>query len=351
MNRFFQLRKCNGEHSGTMNRITLFSVHPSTSHRVIYPLNNRVALFFLMILAGISSCSSPNKGEYNASGQKIYKGILNVTADPGLQSILKQQQLVFESGYDSVKVNITYKSEAGMMDDFRHHRAGVILLARELTPAEIEALKADTLYPTQLQVAYDAVALIANKTYNDSLLDTTVLKQYFNRAGAGNNPPRMIFDNEDESVVKYVLARLGCTGKVSPNVSAVQTPQQVIDYVEGDKNAIGFIPYGLVADENNEDARKILERIKVLSLRSQNEKGEIERVSANQSDIVDGAYPLTRVINAVMPYSYQDNLEWLFVNFLYKDRGARIFLKAGWAPAQIPPRAINVNTNGLKGIN
>jgi phosphate transport system substrate-binding protein len=281
----------------------------------------------------------------------IPKGSLNVTADPGLEPVLRQQQFVFESSFDSIKVNIAYKNEAGMMDDFRHHRAGIMLLARRLTPKEIEVLKADTVYPTELPIAYDAVALIGNKEFDDSPLDTNLLKQYFNSTNTDKNAPRMIFDNENESVVKYMLARLGYTDKVSPNVSAVQTPQQVIDYVAADKNAIGFIPYGLVADGNNADAGKILERIKILSLRSQNEKGQAVRVSANQSDIVTGDYPLTRVINAVMPYSYQDNLEWLFVNFLYKDRGARIFLKAGWAPVQIPPREINVNTSGLKGIN
>ena len=56
-------------------------------------------------------------------------------------------------------------------------------------------------------------------------------------------------------------------------------------------------------------------------------------------------HPISREAIDIQIQSYSDNLEWLFMNFMFREKGARIFLKGGFVPAKIPERAINVNPN------
>ena len=148
-----------------------------------------------------------------------------------------------------------------------------------------------------------------------------------------------------------MLSKLGYKEKVSTHVYALKSTEAVINYVEKSKNAIGFIPFNFLSDVESDGVKKLLDSIKILSLRAKDKDGKEIIVSANQSDIATGDYPLTRNIYTEMRFSYEDNLEWLFVNFLFKGQGERIFLKDGLIPARMPARDIDVNTDGLKARN
>jgi len=305
----------------------------------------------LAVILLISSCSAKrSQTGQNTGRNKIYIGQLSIDADPALKSIISQEQFIFQSYHDSVQVTIEYKDEAAMFDDFRNKRVALLILSRMLTDKEKESLKnVDTIYTRELNVAYDAVALIGNKEFNDNTLTMDGLRADFNpkNTSKANDLPRMVFDKQNTSIVKYVLNLLGYTDQVSSNVYAVNSPTDVIDYVQGNKDAIGFIPYAIVSDRDDDSVKTLLNRIKILSLPAKYDSGRMVRTSANQSDIATGIYPLIRSINTVARYGYRDDLDLLFVNFLDKEKGARIFLKAGYVPNRIPEREINVNTDSL----
>ena len=309
------------------------------------------AVLIFAAMLSISSCSS--KKPTDTTTQRNIdrtRHTLLVDADAGLESVIKQQQEVFGYLYDTVKLSVNYKNEAEMFDDFRHKKAAVLIMGRVLSDNEKENLKTqDTIYTQEVRVAYDAVALIANKKFDDSKLDTETLKSYFDpkSQSAVRTAIGMVFE-QNSSVVKFVLGKLGFSDKVSSNVYAVKSTEEVIDYVEKNDNAIGFIPYNYLGDMQDKRVKGIFEKIKVLSLRTKNKEGKEVRASANQSDIAEGYYPLMRIINTVSLYGGEDDKARLFVDFLFKEKGARIFLKAGLIPAQTPERIINVNTGGLK---
>ena len=54
-------------------------------------------------------------------------------------------------------------------------------------------------------------------------------------------------------------------------------------------------------------------------------------------------------MNAVTRYTYEDNLELLLVGFLSREKGAKIFLKAGLIPVKMPERTIVVNESEVTG--
>ncbi|MBL0309445.1 MAG: substrate-binding domain-containing protein [Bacteroidetes bacterium] len=308
---------------------------------------------FLLLLLFFASCGNDSAHDPTKTGRnKIYKGNLNIVSDVGLEPIVHQQAQVFEHLNDSIAVHIEFKSEAGMLDDFRSGKAQVMLLTRMLTEREKEYLKMnDTIYVRELEVAHDAIAMIGNPQFNDVDLDTLLLKKYFTAKETQSNYPVLVFDNQNMSIIKQLFAWAKIEEGKTSQVYALPTSEAVIAYVEQHPNSIGFIPYALVSDEDEQGIRALMKRVKILSLRTRNEEGNTIRVSANQSDIATGDYPFTRSINAVIRYGYRDSIEWRFMNFLFREKGAKVFLKAGWVPAKMPEREINVNTGEIPITN
>ena len=322
----------------------------------LYPasgLRGHFVLILAFLLVLVSSCSQQRPHvDTNVGAGKIYKGDLVVDADPGLEHVMKLQQEVFGYQHDSVNLHIQYRNEADMLIDFRTGKATMLVMTRPLDSGEIKSLiEKDTLYVREILIARDAVALIGNKNFNDSSLDLEVLKKYFDPANNAAGTPQMVFEDQHSSIVKLVLNKLGYKGKVSGHVYALKSTEEVINYVKKSDNSIGFIPFNFLSNVKNEQVRKIYDSIKVLSLRTVYKDGSIIRVSANQSDIATRDYPLVRNIYAEMRLSYADNLEWLFANFLFRERGGRIFLMDGLVPANIPPVDVDVNTEGYKAKN
>ena len=309
-----------------------------------------VAVSALLLLASCSQKRTDSNS--NVGRDKVYKGVLNVDVDPGLEHVMKLQQEVFGYQHDSVILIIHYKNESEMIADFRSGKATMLVMARAFDTAEVQSLKErDTIYLREIRIASDAVALIGNRQFNDSDLDMEKLKTYFDPNNTSPNAPQMVFEDQHSSVVKFVLNKLGYKGKVSEHVYALKSTQEVIDYVRKSNNSIGFIPFNFLSNLQNEDTKRIYDSIKVISLRAVYKDGSIIRVSANQSDIATGDYPLIRNIYTETRFSYADNLEWLFTNFLFRERGGRIFLKDGLIPAHIPALDVDVNTEGLKAVN
>lgn len=308
-----------------------------------------VYLFFVILFSSCQQKKTKSAELKTITRYDTYSGVLNVTCDSGLESIIKQHEEVFEYLYDSVQLNLTYQTEKEMFVDFRSKKSTVMLLARPLTEAEISAFKnSDTIYIKQLPVANDAVALIGSKDFEDKDMDVELLKKYFNPKNSSQSPP-LVFGDQNSSVVRFVLDYLGYKEKVSANVFALKTNEEVIDYVSKNSNVIGFIPFNLVSDADDERVKKLLERIKILSLRAKTKEGGTIRVSANQSDIITGDYPLIRKLTVVTRYGQGDNLESLFISFLNREKGAKIFLKAGLIPAKMPERDIIVNESEVRG--
>ncbi len=312
------------------------------------PLTVWSICFFLIL----SSCAQKKAtDETKEQGKyRVYKGELNIAVDATLEPIIRQQEEVFDYVYDSVQTNFSYRNEKEMFEDFKSKKATVLLLSRELEKSEINDLKnLDTIYIRQLPVAYDAVALIGNRSFDDKYLDMESLKRYFDPNNSSPSTPKLVFENQYSSTVRFVLNALGYKEKVSPNVFAVQSAAEVIEYVSKNKNTIGFIPFNMVSDGDDDRVKKTLENIKILSLRAKSKEGETIRVSANQSDIAAGDYPLIRTVNTVTRYTYEDNLELLLVGFLSREKGAKIFLKAGLIPVKMPEREIIVNESEVTG--
>ncbi|MCS6934828.1 MAG: substrate-binding domain-containing protein [Chitinophagales bacterium] len=310
-----------------------------------------------VVLWFVCACNNPSaqhKGgsatPYGDAGRhKTYKGEVKVFADYSLAPVLRQHKEVFEYLYDSVKLNISYTFGDDALDSFRQQKNSVLIITRALLASEKEQMKnRDTLYPREVMVCYDAVALIAGIKSPFSYFDVDDLRKLFT-AGAGDKI-KLVFEHQKSGAVTQVLNAMGFNGKPTDRLYALHSADEVIQYCTRQTDAVGFVPFAMLSDNDDPNVQKMLTQVKILSLRLQNEKGETVMASATQSDIAAGVYPLARPVYAIIRYGHGDSPAWLFVNFLYREKGARIFLKAGLVPARMPERQINVNTGPLEVI-
>ena len=70
-------------------------------------------------------------------------------------------------------------------------------------------------------------------------------------------------------------------------------------------------------------------------------------VTASEQDIATGQYPLIRPINYIL-LNPSERIGMGFVNYLMRNTGAKVFLKAGVIPSVMPERDFIVNTTGIE---
>lgn len=313
--------------------------------------------YFTLIIASIllivfSSCNQNNNHKEDTTNsivppkEKEYKGTLNIGADVSVENIIKQQAEIFHHLHDKVDVNETYKNENELIAAFKKEELQVIVLSRNLNDLERNQLRIkDTIYPREILVAYDAVAILGNNAFDDSRLTE---KQLQDIVVSNNSDYKIVFNKNNSSLLNFVLSKVANTTTLNNNMFGLDNEAAVIDYVSKNKNAIGFVAYSLISDTDDEKINAMVSKVKILNLRVKNEEGKWVKAAANQNDIAEGNYPLIRNIYAISKFSYDDNLEWLFMNFLFKEKGAKIFLKAGLMPAKMPERHITVSTGALE---
>lgn len=274
---------------------------------------------------------------------KGYAGNLIAGVDESIADIARLQAEVFEYEYESVNLTLKEYNSNELLSSFRKHETTIILTTRQLSDNERDEIKRmDSILVREVIIAYDAIAMIVHKDYQGETPDSAALRSYFT-ANKSSGSPALVFDNEKSGSAAFILDKFKIKENTSGNIYALKNTDEVIGYIQSNKNAIGFVPYNVISDMDDPSVQKTLEQVKVLGIKTLNEKGEPVIATANQSDIAAGYYLLKRTIIALMPFRYSDSLEWLWVSFLSKEKGARIFLKAGFVPYKIPEREIIVN--------
>jgi len=313
-------------------------------------VNNLLVGLALGTILFWASCGSKQPTPVPASTvskqvEKTYKGHLHIVIDESLKPVMTQQVDLFTYYFDSVTVATEYLPEAEVMNKLRSKSADVAVFARILTENEKSVFKSkDTLYVRELCVAYDAIAMITAAD-NKFQLDSTTISRVLSGADSRYT---FLFEESNSSVTKWIVTKYGNINSPVKNVYNTNGIENMLKYLQANKKSVGFIPYNLIADEDQSVGSNLLNGLKLVAMPSALDTLDDGFVTASQGDIAEGIYPLTRQINAVMQYGHKDDLPWLFLNFLYKQKAAKVFLKAGLIPALIPEREIKVNTEELK---
>ena len=298
--------------------------------------NSSVTVFsFLALLLLLSSCNTGVK-QHNDT---FITGKAQFVADESFSPVLDQELYIFKADDPKAQPVISYVPENTAVNLLLADSARIILISRDLTKAEYNALAAKNLRPIITRFAIDAVALIVNKASADTTVTVSDIKKMLN--GDTKQDKNIVFDNPNSGLVRYLKEFSGNKDLKQKNVFALKSNKEVIKYVAEHPNAIGIVGFGWLNDPDKDYAAAV-DNVKIAGVKDDLSSDTARTYFApSQTTLALKQYPLTRnlyFINCTGQYG----LGMKFAVFLEGDRGQRIILKSGLLPNNIPGRKINI---------
>ena len=225
------------------------------------------------------------------------------------------------------------------------------IATRTLTEEEMNSFHSRKFYPREIKLATDALALIVNRANPDSLLSVRDFRRILTGEAkswkqvnprSGLKEIQVVFDNKNSSTVRFAMDSV-CGGKplATENVSALNTNQQVIDFVAKNPEAIGVIGVNWLGNRSDTTNLSFKEEIRVMAVSAEDVATPENSYKPYQAYLYYGNYPLARPIYAILN-DPRNGLPWGFTSFMTSDKGQRIILKSGLVPATQPVRIVHV---------
>jgi phosphate transport system substrate-binding protein len=302
------------------------------------------AIVAVVIVAMLSGCGSSNKIDETPT-----RGNIKISVDESYTLVMTSQVSTFEMIYTYAVINAAYKNEVDCMKDLLNDSVRIIVINRALTPEEDKNLRSQKVIPKVTKIAYDAIAFIINKDNADSTLQYEQIAGIFSgkitdwnqiNKNSKYGEIALVFDNNKSGNPRYFKEKFKMSNEFPKTCYAVNSNEEVISFVEKNKNAIGIVSINWISDTQDTVSHRFLNKIKVAGV---SDEGATEGpfMKPYQGYIAEGTYPFIREVN-VINREYFSGLGTGFASFVAGEKGQRIFLKSGLVPAQMPIRLVEV---------
>ena len=300
-------------------------------------------IFWLIILAG---CGNSNQKEADTPTA----GQIKVGIDDSYKLLMDAEIYTFESLYKYAKFDTVLGNETDIIDLFMKDSLPLIITNRKLTAEEEKYLNNRQFIPKTTKIAYDAVAFIVNKEntdyniYYDQIADIfsgkiTSWKQ-INPKKTAKDSVKIVFDNYKSGNPRYFKEKFKLE-KLPSCCFAVLNNEEVIRFVEKNKNAIGVISVNWISDKADTISHGFLNRIKVVNVSPPGYKSEAVFYSPHPGYIAQGDYPFTREVYCINRQTYT-GLAYGLSSFIAGEKGQLIVLHSGLVPATQPVRLVEI---------
>ncbi len=272
----------------------------------------------------------------------VSSGTINISVDESFKPVIDECIKVYESNHPDAHLIPHYKPEIECFKDLYSDSTRLIIVTRGLTPSEAQYYRDTLTYiPGYMKVAWDAIAIILNKSNKDSLFTLEKLKNLmsneWNEKHPEATPYSVVLDgNKTTSTLRYVMDSVMRGKPLGKNVGAAKNSNDVIDFVAENEHAIGLLGVSWIG--NPEDTAQVRQkkRIRMALMKCEGCVDSLMEyyVTPSQESISTGRYPLTRGIY----YISKDNHGGLatgFSNFLQYERGQLIFRRSYLFPARL----------------
>jgi phosphate transport system substrate-binding protein len=260
------------------------------------------------------------------------RGKINISVDETFKPVIEEQIKVFESSFPDAKIVATYKSEADCFRDLQKDSTRMILVARGLNDEETKFFRNKLSYDPKYEVlAYDAIAVVVNKSSNDTVFTLKQLSSYL--SGEASDRQIVLDGRNATSTVRYLMDSLVKGKSFGKNVTAAESSEGVLNFVGANANAIGMVGVNWIGDEQDPKQREYLKKIKLAFVECKWCLGEAY-YKPTQASVSEGKYSLYRSLY----YILKDNAPGLageFMAFMRYERGQLIFKRSKLVPAQM----------------
>jgi len=273
-----------------------------------------------------------NEKAPDAATDKSFKGRINISVDETFKPVIAEQIKVFEASYPEASIIANYKSEADCFRDLQKDSTTMILVARGLNDAETKFFQNKLSFIPRYDVlAYDAVAVIVNKSSNDSVFTMKQLSSYLR--GEGTDKQVVLDGRNATSTVRYLLDSIVRGPNFGKNVTAAENSEGVVKFVSENPNAIGMVGISWVGDEQNPVQQAYLKKIRLAFVEcAPCANGAFYQPT--QQSVAEGRYPMYRSLYFIL----KENAGGLgsdFMGFMRYQRGQLIFKRARLVPGRM----------------
>ncbi|MDM8003405.1 MAG: substrate-binding domain-containing protein [Bacteroidota bacterium] len=302
-----------------------------------------IVLTSVIIMPGCKNKGTAQLKETPTSGN------IRIAADDSFEPIIAAELDTFLALYNYAQITPVYMPENELVAFFLNDSVKVIVSS--WTPTEEQRkvlLDLQTVVRTTV-VAYDALAIVLNRSNADSLLTYKNVEDIFTGAvtdwkqispASRLGQINVVFDNVRSGNIRYFREKFSLPDELLPNFYAVNSNTEVIDYVSKTPGALGIVSVNWISDEDDPRSFGMVNKIKVAAI-SQPYLDQSSFYLPLQGHIYDKSYPFVREVNMHSRESYT-GLGSGFVSFVAGEKGQRIILKSGLVPATMPIRIIQV---------
>ena len=310
-------------------------------------MNKYLIVIFWLILPG---CKWINQDPYTNTPTT---GRIKVYIDETFRPTAEAEIQVFKALYQFSEVTPVYVTESKGFELLLLDSTNLLIASRPLAGNEKEIFEKKNIFPRELKIAVDAIAVIVNTANEDSLMSVSDLKsiltgniRYWNQINSNSKSGEIsvIFDNEKSSTVRYIVDSVLQGTPLAKNLYALDINSDVIDYVAVHKDAIGLIGVSWISDKDDTLQLSFLNKIKVMAISKEKVATYQNSFQPYQAYIYDHTYPLIRDIYAI-DTEPRNGLATGFMAFITSDKGQRIILKSGILPANAPVRLVKVRSD------
>ena len=295
-----------------------------------------LSAFLVFVLFGCNS----NSQQSLASAQK---DTLVVYVDTSLAILINEQRKAYENDYVNPIVQLKYLQEASIIKSLMSNEVNCAILQRKLTEGEKQFFqKKEDFLPKEYVIAHDAFVFIANKENVRDRLYASEIKDYFVKGTIKEF--QFVFENNSCQAIPYFRAYYGLSDKQLSSAYSKNGLTDLVQFLKTDSYSIGIIPFSYIADIEAQSTIEMLKGLKVLSVKYSDSSNRELTVNPSQESITTKDYPYTMPI-VLLNCNMEKKSGTTFVNYIFKPKAQRLFLKCGMVPAIFPGREVIVNTN------
>ncbi len=299
----------------------------------IYVLTNRNLWLLIVSWLWITSCK-PTVSSNQPAASEWNSGTITIATDENLKNIAEQLAQIYEHEHTNANIIFDYQAQDKIIQDFVAGKVTSMLVSRKLTANELMISNQNQQTKIVENIfGYNAIALISNNGFTDTVIDMNKIQDYLQP----NSTTRLVFDNKQSGIAKYLLQLLQIQPEWFKNAFVVNNSSEVIEYVQRHPTAIGFIPFNLISNQDEPATQNLLNQIKLLDV-----KWNDTIYSISQASIYQLTYPLQQSINIVLGKN-PELVGTGFTNFLTREKSAKILLRSGLVPAKMPVRNYQIS--------
>jgi phosphate transport system substrate-binding protein len=225
----------------------------------------------------------------------------------------------------------------------------VIVTSKKLSDYQIQYLRDTQIIARTTTYAYDALALITNRSNKDTVLKYNTVKDIFlgkiktwkeidEKSKLGNIS--VIFDNNKSGNIRYFKELFEIKDSLSNNFFAVNNNAEVINFVSRNPDALGIISVNWISDKDDSTAVNFTKKVNIVAV-SQQFVNDGSYYYPQQGFIYDKSYPFVREVYLISRETFT-GLGSGFINWACAEQGQRIVLKSGLVPATMPIRLVQI---------